>query len=350
MFRKKITFDLEEFRSRPLPTEQEIIARWADDLDKPVVSVICNTFNQEKYIEDAIRGFLIQETDFPFEVIINDDASTDSNPTIISEYAEKYPKIIKPVFQKVNQYSQGLKPSLIGFSHTSGKYIALCEGDDFWISNDKLQRQVDGAKLSNCQLVFSSALLLRDGKLNGVTARHQNNSGIISLKRVVFGGGAFCPTASLLFDRVVLEKLQKKDWFINAPVGDLYIQAFASISFGAYFLNYDTCVYRQFSNGSWSSRKKEKSEEIVNLDKQIKSLKGLGEYFLDDSGMLEGQMIAHAYYFTALKLLMIKDYVGFKKLMIMSKMKITYETNGFKVFYRLKSFPRLAYFINKLMC
>lgn len=343
------SFDLNTFRSLPLPSEDEIISRWNNKYERPVASVLCNTYNQEKYIEDAIRGFLLQKTDFPFEVIVHDDASIDKNPTIIQEYARKYPSIIKPVFQKENQYSKGIKPTLLSFSYAKGKYIALCEGDDFWIWDKKLQRQVECAKSSGCQIVFSSAVLLRNEKINGFTARHKSISGIIPHKKVVFGGGSYCPTASLLIDRIVLDELKNEDWFINAPIGDLYIQAFASISKGAYFLNKNTCVYRQRANGSWSVQKRGKDKEIFDLERNIQSIKGLSKYFINSREYLESQMISQAYYYTALQLLKSKNYDEYRYFMRMAKKNIRHESKGFKVFYGLSCFPKFANIIRAIV-
>ena len=124
-----------------LRTEKEIIQAW-NPADKPLVSVACITYNHEKYIEDAIEGFLVQETDFPFEILIHDDASTDNTANIVREYAEKYPNIIKPIFQKENQYSKGKKIFPIVTHLCAGDYIAICEGDDYWTDPKKLQTQV----------------------------------------------------------------------------------------------------------------------------------------------------------------------------------------------------------------
>jgi glycosyltransferase involved in cell wall biosynthesis len=125
-----------------LRTEKEIMQAW-NPADKPLVSVACITYNHEKYIEDAIKSFLIQETDFPFEILIHDDASTDNTANIVREYVEKYPNIIKPIFQTENQYSKGFKMNLeFNFPRAKGKYIALCEGDDYWTDPNKLQIQV----------------------------------------------------------------------------------------------------------------------------------------------------------------------------------------------------------------
>lgn len=110
----------------------------------PLVSVCCITYNHEKYIRDAIEGFLMQKTTFPVEILIHDDASTDKTAQIVKEYAENHSDLIITIFQTENQYSQGIKPwPNFVFPRARGKYIALCEGDDYWTDPLKLQKQVD---------------------------------------------------------------------------------------------------------------------------------------------------------------------------------------------------------------
>jgi len=112
--------------------------------EKPLVSVCCITYNHELYIRQAINGFLMQKTSFPIEIIIHDDASSDNTARIIKEFADMYPDIIVPIYQTINQYSLGIKPlQNIVWPIVRGKYIALCEGDDYWIDPLKLQKQVD---------------------------------------------------------------------------------------------------------------------------------------------------------------------------------------------------------------
>ncbi|HKR82357.1 MAG TPA: glycosyltransferase [Candidatus Saccharimonadales bacterium] len=107
----------------------------------PKVSVVTVCYNQEKYIEAALKSFVMQKTDFPFEVIVSDDCSTDKTPQIIKRYAEKYPDIIKPVLRKKNLGV--VKNNIEAIKATTGTYVALCEGDDFWTDPEKLQRQAD---------------------------------------------------------------------------------------------------------------------------------------------------------------------------------------------------------------
>ena len=108
------------------------------------VSVVCLAYNHAKYIRDALEGFVSQKTSFPFEVIVHDDASTDGTDLIIKEFQSRYPEIIKPVFQKENQYSQGVSiAQAFLYPLVHGEYVALCEGDDYWTDPLKLQKQVE---------------------------------------------------------------------------------------------------------------------------------------------------------------------------------------------------------------
>ena len=111
----------------------------------PLVSIRCTVYNHEPYLRQCLDGFVMQKTTFPFEAIVHDDASTDGSAAIIREYAEKYPDIIKPIYETENQYSQGRSIARImnDAMHPNSKYVALCEGDDYWTDPYKLQMQVD---------------------------------------------------------------------------------------------------------------------------------------------------------------------------------------------------------------
>jgi glycosyltransferase involved in cell wall biosynthesis len=123
-------------------TEDEIISGWQDQ-GSPLVTVCCTTYNHEDFIREAIDSFLIQETEFPFEIIVHDDASTDGTAAIVLEYAQRYPRLIRTIIQKENQFSKAalINPRFV-FPAAKGKYLAICEGDDYWTDNRKLQKQV----------------------------------------------------------------------------------------------------------------------------------------------------------------------------------------------------------------
>ena len=116
------------------------------DNSKPLVSIRCLVYNHEPYLRQCLDGFVMQKTDFAFEAIVHDDASTDNSAAIIREYAEKYPDIIKPIYETENQYSKkdgSLSRIMNEAIHPDAKYIAFCEGDDYWTDSNKLQTQVD---------------------------------------------------------------------------------------------------------------------------------------------------------------------------------------------------------------
>lgn len=111
----------------------------------PLVSICCITYNHAQYIRQCLDGFLMQKVNFEYEIIVHDDASTDGTSEIIREYSNKYSDLIVPIFQSENQYSKGVRGmyAKFVFPRARGKYIALCEGDDYWIDENKLQMQVD---------------------------------------------------------------------------------------------------------------------------------------------------------------------------------------------------------------
>ena len=109
-----------------------------------IVSIFCDTYNHVDYIQEALDGFAMQETNFAFEVLVHDDASTDGTAKIVEEYARKYPDLIKPILQKENQYSKGVRITHeYVLPKAKGKYVAVCEGDDYWTDKHKLQKQFE---------------------------------------------------------------------------------------------------------------------------------------------------------------------------------------------------------------
>ena len=122
-------------------TEKEIMKNWQGDISEPVVSICCITYNHEKYIEETIDSFLMQETDFPFEIVIGEDCSTDNTRKIVEKYKEMYPNIIKLIVSENNVGMQANGQRTM--EACIGEYMALCEGDDYWTDKNKLQIQKD---------------------------------------------------------------------------------------------------------------------------------------------------------------------------------------------------------------
>ena len=197
-----------------------------------LVSICCITYNQEAYIRDALEGFVKQKTNFRYEVLIHDDASTDRTAEIIREYEEKYPDLIKPILQTVNQYSLGLTnvsgtwnfPRAV---KNGSKYIAMCEGDDYWIDEHKLQRQVDYLEAhSDCSLAFHSAKVEVQG--SAVTERMMRpyqKDRIVTPEEIIDKTSGYA-TASLMFRTEMVKELP--DFYNNAPIADIPLQLLAA--------------------------------------------------------------------------------------------------------------------------
>lgn len=155
----------EKPRERQLAMEKEFLKEYEQKM-RPVVTVCCLAYNHEPFIGQALDGFVMQKTDFPFEVIVHDDASTDKTPGIIRDYAASRPDLFRPVFQTENQYGKTGEYPNIRFVYPAarGKYIALCDGDDYWADPHKLQRQVDALELrKDCSLCYHDHRVLSGG-------------------------------------------------------------------------------------------------------------------------------------------------------------------------------------------
>jgi glycosyltransferase involved in cell wall biosynthesis len=126
----------------PIPPDLKPVhrGRWAADAP-PLVSVAVTTYNHELYIAHCLESILRQKTDFPIEVIIRDDASLDRTAAIIRAYAEKFPQIIKPIYETENQHSLGRKFRPLFHTMAKGRFLAGCDGDDFWTDPLKLVKQ-----------------------------------------------------------------------------------------------------------------------------------------------------------------------------------------------------------------
>lgn len=127
---------------KTLPTEAELTSPWTGHPKRPLVTVFCTTYNHERFISDALNGFLIQRTTFPFRIVVHDDASTDETQSIIKNHQKRYPNIMTAYIQPHNIFSQGLSPIPFVKPLLVGKYIARCEGDDYWVDPLKLQKQI----------------------------------------------------------------------------------------------------------------------------------------------------------------------------------------------------------------
>jgi len=256
--------------------------RWKGDPSQPVVTVCCITYNHEPYIEDALEGFLIQETDFPFEILIHDDASTDRTADIIREYQSNYPNLIKPIYQKENQYSKGNNPGLITIERAKGQYIAFCEGDDYWTKSEKLQKQVEFLRSEpDYVLVHTDFSLLYEetGRIidtfNATKRRRIPNGRVF--EDIILNN--FIKTPSVLLRTESLkELLLTPDMLLDWPSGDRYMWTELSRRGKFGYFPQDMVVYRinPFSVTHNHSLKKKFNFVLSSYDQRLYFIKKYG--------------------------------------------------------------------------
>ena len=217
------------------------------------LTIICLTFNQVKFIRQAIESFLMQKTNFDFEVLIHDDCSTDGTKEIIEEYEKKYPTIIKPIYQNENQWTKGNPSAILNdfiFPNIDSEYVAMCEGDDYWIDENKLQKQVDFLdKHKNYNVCFHPVKVIwEDGS---------EEDSIFPNKKMVYGKTKlklkhllkhnFIQTNSVVYrwnkSIKIPDNILPIDWFmhlLNVKNGKIY-----------FMKNEIMSVYRRWAGGIW---------------------------------------------------------------------------------------------------
>lgn len=232
-------------------------------MDTPLVSICSITYNHAPYIRQCLDGFLMQKTKFRYEIIIHDDASTDGTTEIIKEYAEKHPDLITPIFQKENQYSKGIRGMFprFCFPHAKGKYIALCEGDDYWTDPLKLQKQVDFLE-ANPDFVMCShrfkQYMQKEGIYKDDWYGDISDSIVYDLDTLIHGGWYHHPLSVMLrSDKLNLQECARYPYSMDAVLFFHLLKKGPGI-----MLNEDMAVYRIHTGGVWSG---------INLENRFKN-------------------------------------------------------------------------------
>lgn len=223
---------------------------------KILVSVCCVTYNHEKYIRQCLDGFVMQKTDFEFEILVHDDASTDNTANIVKEYEQKFPSLFRCVYQSENQFLKQNTLVNILFKMAKGKYIALCEGDDYWTDPYKLQKQVDflegnkeySATFHNVEQrwegVEKSRIYLKENEYSV--------GQVVSLKNTL--GHNIVPTCSLLFRRqLVLDSFSIIPW-AKLDYGDWVIVLLLTLENSMFYSPYIMGVRRMNDSSFWGMK------------------------------------------------------------------------------------------------
>ena len=238
-----------------------------------LVTVILPTHNHAPFIAQAIESVLMQETDFPFDILLHDDASTDATADICRDYAERYPEKITLIAQSVNQYTIDRRiQSHILIPKVKAKYTAILDGDDYWIGTDRLQKQVRYLEEHpDCSLTVGAADMVDvNGAVIGRSAPYHEDC-VINPEDMIRAGGGFVASDTIVMPTALLKGLPS---FAERPeVEDIPFQLLGALTgYGWYFA--DTFVaYRQAVPGSWSTRQYASAMETrINTSRDLIAL------------------------------------------------------------------------------
>jgi len=240
-----------------------------------MVSVVCMTYNHAAFIRDALEGFVAQQAPWRIEVLVHDDASTDGTTETVREYESRYPDLIRGVYQTENQYSKGVNvPRTFLHSLIRGRYVALCEGDDYWTDPHKLEKQVAALEAHpGVDLCAHRTRRIKGGKSAGYVAPAWRDR-LIPADRVIRGGGNFVATGSLLCRReAYLQQTPMREILAN----DYSLQIQCSLRGGMYYLNDCMSVYRTDTPGSWS-RQFRRAPSVSFVQRRRQMLEALDKY------------------------------------------------------------------------
>lgn len=274
----------------------------------PLVSIICLTYNHAPFIRDCIEGFLSQQTDFPFEIIIHDDASTDGTTEIVREYCQNNPKLFKSIIQKDNQYSQHhnfykIMKNCVDLS--CGEYIAFCEGDDFWTDSLKLQKQVNFLKQNSeyglCYTDVMSYNVSNNTKIHKFLESGLVHSSPDFTNHLKYSG--FIAPATWVFRKSVFPHITK-------PYSDLTFAMALDIMAKSkvFFMKEETAVYRVLSESVSHSADLRKKLEYNNKVRRIQN-----DYIDKYGELLSAKDINEAKNISFRKILNLAIYVGDKE-------------------------------------
>ena len=326
-----------------LLSESEIISRVQGDWDKPAVTFLCATYNQEDYIKYTLDGFLKQKTSFPYEIVVHDDASTDGTKAIIESYRLRYPKIMTCIYQTENKFSQGINPFELLAKGCRSEYVALCEGDDYWINENKIENQYNLMMSDDTiSMVVSPGKLERNGViLPELHCYYGPDIKSFTAQEILNTDGQFAPTASYLLKKEYL--LQTKENFKKVPFGDLFIELYCAVRGKIVYYPEVGSVYRLAAKNSWSETlTKSKVEGRLKFTTLLETAIANSRDIKGFENLDWSVKLAAAYYAIANHYLKMGDFDNFKKA-IKQSYTHSHASKRQKVLFTLKDAMFLIY-------
>lgn len=275
-----------------------------------MVSICCLAYNQEKYIRQCLDGFVMQKCNFKYEVLINDDASTDHTIDIIKEYEHNYPEIIKPIYQTENQWSKKIPISKTYlYPIARGKYIAKCEGDDFWTDPYKLQKQVDiMEKHPDCCICLHKVSSLAENGVSEEKRTYPNfklKTGVIKAKKLIYfacyGDYVFQTSCYFIRKDIILQYIHEYPKFTQVTVsGDIPLLLYIGNIGDAYYIDDFMSCYRRGSSSSITRTQSIRETEEKLMNHYMHQIEMMQEYDKYTNGKYHKlcQRKIDSYYFT----------------------------------------------------
>lgn len=216
------------------------------------VSIYCITFNHKDYLARALDSMLAQKTTFPVEIVVHDDCSTDGTAELLKDYADRYPDRITALFEEENQYSQGKNFADKLFARMTGKYVAFCEGDDFWLDDHKLQKQWEAMEAHpECDMCACwGCTTTEDGQREVSQIRPRVGDGILPVEDVILGGGQYLVSAGLFYRRDIVDTPME---FEKVIALDYAMQIRGALRGGIWYIDEKMAIYRRYAKSSWTN-------------------------------------------------------------------------------------------------
>lgn len=302
-----------------------------------LVSINCITYNHEKYIAQALDSFLMQKTNFDYEIIIGEDCSTDGTMEIVQRYVKSYPEKIILVTSNSNV---GWRENTLRLHRKSrGKYIAICEGDDFWTDPNKLQKQVDYMQNNpECTLCFHNSWILDLNTLERTLFYNEN----IESQKFDIGDMVemFIPTASRVYLKGAFDNIPS--WYFDCIVGDLPSQLIQTYQGYAYYMSDIMSTYRRGVENSATQTLFEKNRDIKKIvdndNNMINMLNRFNEY---TNGRYKDNVDRRKEEFEFRNALLLKDKKALKRILckkpMLYRIKIYFQLNYPRLYKKLKS-------------